>query len=70
MLTRRGALEPVPAATAGTLAEIEAGARAAALEATSWNRRAAARRLGISPTTLLKLIKHHGLEPASRRRAT
>jgi DNA-binding NtrC family response regulator len=54
-----------PSGNPTTLDDMEKAAIAAALEATGWNRRAAARRLGIAPTTLLKRIEKYGLKPRS-----
>jgi DNA-binding NtrC family response regulator len=45
------------------LDDVEREAIRRALEATRWNRRAAARRLGISPTTLLDRVRRYGLKP-------
>ena len=46
----------------GTLAEIEAGAIEATLRRHGGNRRAAARELGIHPTTLWRKLKSYGQE--------
>jgi len=53
--------EPEP--PAGDLEAAERGVIADALAATGWNRKAAAKRLGIAPNTLLERIRRYGLKP-------
>jgi DNA-binding NtrC family response regulator len=58
-------------APAGTMEDAEKLAMAAALEATGWNRKAAARKLGIAASTMFEKIRKFGLTPpegARRRR--
>ena len=63
---RAAVATPVVAAqVASKLDDMEKQAIATALEQTGWNRRAAARQLGISPTTLLRKIEKFGLKPKS-----
>ena len=56
---------PVPTAPGASLDDMEKQAIAQALDQSGWNRRAAARQLGISPTTLLRKIEKFGLKPTS-----
>jgi len=57
------AAAPAEPAAPQTLAEIERLAILEALVATGWNRRAAARRLGISASTIFEKIRKLGLKP-------
>jgi DNA-binding NtrC family response regulator len=54
---------PAPAEAPQLLEEIEKAAIEEALKATGWNRKGAARRLGISPTTIFEKIRRYGLKP-------
>jgi DNA-binding NtrC family response regulator len=68
-----GGARPSPAAApaaagASQLETLERAAIVEALEATDWNRKAAARKLGIAASTIFDKIKRYGLKPASPRK--
>jgi DNA-binding NtrC family response regulator len=63
VVRRKAAPPPEGGDVPDTLEEAERRTLLKALESTGWKKKTAARKLGISPTTLYKKIKDYGLEP-------